>query len=402
MAVYRYRALGPDGLLAEGEMEAASESAVVRSLQSIGQYPISAKTTGKNSALSSLWPRKKRVSKRELSVVTAELATLLRAGLELDRALVILQGLGESKPLHASFTGILSRVRDGSSFSEAVAADDTFPTLYVSMIRAGEFSGRLDASVESLAVYLERTQTLRESVKSALIYPAILFVVSGLSIAGILVFVLPQFEPLFAEAGKSLPLATRIVISAGHFVGSFWWAILLLFAGAAALIERSLRQEPIRHKVDALALGIPILGDLWRKIEIERFARTLGVLLMNGVALTEGLRLTKNALSNRVLAAAVDRTASNLREGEALADNLARSKVFTPMVVDLVRVGEESGRLGEMLLRQADIYEQNVKHALARLLALLVPVLTILSGLIVAGLIASMLLAVLSINDLAL
>jgi general secretion pathway protein F len=225
---------------------------------------------------------------------------------------------------------------------------------------------------------------------------------AGLSIVFILTFVLPEFEPLFAQAGKSLPLPTRIVMGAGHFVQDFWWLMALAVAAFVIWWRRALRNRRFRQRVDRQILRLPVLGDLFVSMDVERFSRTLGTLLTNGVPLPTALGMVKDVLWNAVLSDAVKDTALGLREGESVADRLGRADVFPAMTIDLIRVGEETGKLDEMLLRQADLDEGRIKHAIDRLLALLVPILTVILGLIVGGLIASMMMAILSVNDLAL
>lgn len=404
MATFRYKALSAAGAIVSGTLEAVSEAAAIQQLRAQGHYPISAAVADapdwRRWLTQNLSP-KRGLSTRELAIATSELATLIHAGLELDRALQILTGLGETQSLAAPLGAVLARLRDGASFADALAVDPAFPKFYVNMVRGGEMSGNLDATLHHLAEYLARAQTIREAITSALVYPVILLATAGLSIAVILIFVLPQFEPLFHDAGKSLPLATRIVMALGDFLGAMWWAILMSLVAGALWFRHALRQPVFRRRWDALILRSPLLGDLFIKMEMERFSRTLGTLLGNGITLPVALGITRDTLSNSVIAAVVGETALSLREGEGLAGRLARSGVFPSMALDLVRVGEETGRLDEMLLRQADLYEHAVKHKIDRLLALLVPVLTVFLGMIVAGLIGSMLVAILSVNDLA-
>jgi general secretion pathway protein F len=288
------------------------------------------------------------------------------------------------------------------SFAEALAADPVFPKFYVSMVRAGEHGGTLDVTLQRLTDYLSRTMAIREQITSALVYPSLLLLTAGGSIIVILVFVLPEFEPLFADAGKSLPMATRMVMGAGHVVRDYGWIFIGLIVAGVIGLRRALKTPANRLKWDAFVLKWPVLGKLFAAIEVERLMRTFGTLLSNGVPLPTALNLSKDVLSNTVLAAAVKDAAVSLREGERLAQRLARSKVFPAVTLDLIQIGEESGKLDEMLLRQADLDELRIKHKVDRALALLVPVLTITLGMMVAGLIASMLVAIISVNDLAL
>lgn len=404
MANFRYKALTATGAVVTGMLEAPSQAAAVQQIRNLGHYPISAAdadTQGWRHWLGRELPFRRGPRPRDLVVATQELAVLLNAGLELDRALSILVGLGEIESLRQTINSVLARVRSGASFADALSQEPAFSKFYVSMVRAGEMGGNLEAAMRRLAEYLARSYAIREAIASALVYPIILLCTAGLSIIVILVFVLPEFKPLFEEAGKSLPLATRIVMGVGDFLGAFWWLLLFLIVAGVLLFHRAMQDAANRRRWDAFKLEMPLLGPLWLKMEVEKFARTLGTLLGNGVVLPTALSMSAETLNNSVIAGAVRQTAVSLREGEGLAAQLARTKVFPAVALDFVRVGEETGKLDEMLLRQADFYERSVKQTVDRLLALLVPILTILLGVVVAGLIASILVAILSINELA-
>jgi general secretion pathway protein F len=405
MPNFRYKAMTNAGGVVSGTLDAPSQAAVIQQLRGQGHYPISAVPA---DTAESLFARLKnlriggRVSARTLSTVTQELAALMSAGLELDRALGILVKLSNIGVLKEPLVAIRARVRDGASLADAMAAEPVFPKFYVSMVRAGELGGSLDVTLRRLADYLSRSAAIRETVTSALVYPAILLCTAGMSIVVILVFVLPEFEPLFASAGKQLPLPTRIVMDAGDAVRDFWWLPLFAGIGAWLWLRQALKKPEFRRRWDGWFLKIPIFGSLMASIEIERFSRALGTLLSNGVSLTTALGHARDVLRNAVIGEAVADTAKKLREGKGLAQHLAQSKVFPPLTLDLVQIGEETGKLDEMLLRQADLDEEAIKQRIDRLLALLVPCLTIVLGIVVAGLISSMLVAILGVNDLAL
>lgn len=408
MPSYRYRAMTGSGAIVSGVLDAPSEPAAIEEIRNRGHYPIDA-TNGETGAARVTWRdllRRdlrpgRRFSPRALVVATQELASLLRAGLELDRALEILVNLDESKPMADTFGVILEQVRGGSSFADALNGLPAFPKFYVNIVRAGEQGGDLQAALEQLGEYLGRSLAVRESVISALIYPSLLLATTGVSIIVILVFVLPSFEPLFAEAGKSLPPATRFVMDTGHFLTNWSWAILLGLAALVVGLKRALKDAAFKRQWDGLLLRLPLLGGLLAKIDVERFSRTLGTLLKNGVSLPQGLVITGDTMANSVIADAVRGAAASLKEGDALSHYLRGTKAFPRLALDLMRVGEESGQLDAMLLRQAELYEREIKHTIDRLVALLVPCLTIFMGLIVAGLIGSILVAILSVNDLA-
>ena len=405
MTQFQYRAMTGSGAVVRGVLEAPTRDQVVRQLRTRGLFPLDASERGEGG-LGALFAKamrfRHRVTLKGLAMATQELSTLLKAGLELDRALGILVGLSDIGALRAPFEGVRNRVRDGMSFADALANDSVFPKFYVSMVRAGEHGGTLDVTLQRLSDYLTRTLAIREQITSALVYPSLLLFTAGAAIIIILVFVIPEFEPLFADAGKSLPFATRIVMGAGDAVRDYGWLFLILLVGGIVALRRSLRKPEKKLKWDAFKLKWPVLGKLLQAVEVERLMRTFGTLLANGVPIPTALNLSKDVLSNTVLSAAVRDAAVSLREGERLAQRLARSKVFPPVTLDLIQIGEESGKLDEMLLRQADLDELRIKHKVDRALAMLVPVLTIGLGMVVAGLIASMLVAIISVNDLAL
>jgi len=405
MANFRYKAMTGTGAIVRGRLDADSHSAAIRQLRAQGHYPLSAAPESQGSLaekFAAALPGRRRISLRILAMATQELAELLDAGLELDRALGVLIGLRTLAPLKQALAAVRQRVRDGAVLADALAREPAFPKFYVGMVRAGELGGALAPALRRLSGYLARTQAIRDSIVSALIYPAILALTAGASVFIILAFVLPEFKPLFAQAGTALPLPSRIVMAFGDLVRGWWWLGALAIAGAWFGIRAALQDGQRRRRADTLLLRLPVLGNLFAAIEIERFNRILGTLLANGVELPAALELAKDVLRNTALRAAVSETAKGLREGEGFARRLAQFSVFRAATYDLVQVGEETGKLDEMLIRQADLDEQRIKHTIDRLLALLVPALTILLGLVVAGLIGSMLIAILSVNDLAL
>jgi general secretion pathway protein F len=277
----------------------------------------------------------------------------------------------------------------------------TFPEAYVSMVRAGEEGAALPAVLARLATFLARTAANRQRVFSALIYPAVLVAVAALSVTLVLTVVLPQFEPLFAEAGARLPASARLLLEVGDGLGAFWWAILIALAAAAWGLRQALRVPRVAAVRDRLVLSLPLAGTLVRRFEIGRFARTLGILLTNGVAAPRALALAGAAIGNRVIAGAVEMVAPRFREGEGLSAALSGSGAFPALAIQLIRTGEETGRLEEMLSEIADTFEEDAERIVERLIALLVPAVTIAMGLVIAAIIATVMTAMISINDLA-
>ncbi len=406
MPIFRYKALSASGEVIAGEVEARDRSAAVASLQSLGHLPIQAE-----EAAGAATPRgtfegllaRRKVGLREVTVLTRDLATMLRAGLPLDRALEILVDVVQSRPLKRLVGAIRAQIRGGASLADALAAQgEVFPRYYVSVIRAGEAGGSLEVVLGRLADNLDNAEAVRQRVNSSLRYPLILLAMTGLSIAVLLTFVLPEFEPLFEDAGEALPWLTRGVMAAGEALrlyGAFGLAGLL---AGLVLLRRRLKDPVFRQRWDGWLLGMPLFGQLVTKIEVARLTRTLGSLLSNGVPLLQALRLTQETASNRIVRDAIEQVAAAAKQGQGLAAPLLQSGRFPPLAVHLIRIGEETGRLEDMLMRVAEIYEAEVEHAIQRLLALLVPGITIGLGGLIAVIIGSVVVAIFSVNQLAL
>lgn len=400
MLRYEYRAVKPDGELVQGELEALDEANAVRQIQSLGLIPIQTRSAG---GLRARLTRRAdpRLSQKEIGAITRQLATLLESGLTLDRSLQILIDL-TSEPHRASVLADLqNRVRGGAAFSSALEAQDgQFPRLYVNMVRAGEASGALDAVLARLADYLERTAELRGSITSALVYPMILLGVAGLSVIALLVWVVPQFTLLFEDMGEALPLPTQIVVAAGDLFRHYWWAMLVAVAIAAVVIERWLKDPRMRTRIDHRVLDVPLFGDLLWKLETARFCHTLATLLANGLPLLNALNLSREVVGNRKLAGLLSEAGEDLKRGRGLAEPLGRRAILPQLALQMIRVGEESGNLEPMLGKVARVYDQETRTSVQRLLTLLEPVLIIGLGIIVAGIIVSILMAILGANEL--
>lgn len=399
MPRFFYKAVKPDGELIEGEREAQTELEVIRHLQAEGLIPLEART---RRGLS-LWERRprRRLNQKEIGLITRELATLLEAGMTLDRSLQILIDLTSQEHLARILTDLQTRVRGGASFSSALEAQDRqFPPLYINMVRAGEASGALEQVLDRLADYLERLAELRQTVISALVYPSILLVVAGLSVILLLVFVVPQFTVLFEDMGAALPLPTRIVVAAGDLFRNYWWAMLCALALIAVLLERWLQAPEVRRRLDHWVLDLPLFGDLIWKMETARLCHTLSVLLKNGLPLLNALNLAKEVVGNQKLFGLLAETSDDLKHGRGLAGPLAKRQALPELALQMIRVGEESGSLDAMLAKVASLYERETRASIQRLLTLLEPVLIIGLGLIVAGIVLSILLAVLGANEL--
>jgi general secretion pathway protein F len=400
---FHYTALTAAGARVSGELEAASPAEAVAALQRSGHYPLST-TPAIPTLLGRLIAlvRRRRGTGSALSVTTHELAALLGAGMPLDRALEIVATIATDKRLAAGFARLRERVRGGAGLAAALEAEpELFPPLYVSLVQAGEASGSLEAALARLAEHLERARAVAEQLRSAMIYPVILLTTAGLTLAFVLTRVLPQFKPLFAQAGKALPLSTRIVMGLADLASDWGWLAIVIGLGTWLGLRHALQDPGFRLRWDARLLKLPGIGPILAETEAGRFARTLGTLVRAGMTLPAALALARQTLGNKAMAAAVGEAAGKLRAGESLGALLDRSGLFPELAGQLVKVGEATGRLDDMLLHQAGLFERDVSRRIERWLGALVPGLTIVLGLLVAGIVGSVLVAILQVNELA-
>lgn len=402
MTKFLYKATSLSGATLRGEYEAPSKMHLANHLRSKGYYLVSAKSEPNQNIFDLIRDSlERRVPQSALATATRQLSDLLLAGLELDRALAVMTNLRGAKALQHSFTTVREKVRNGTALADALGEERSFPKFYVGMVRAGEIGGALGQALRKLSDYLTRSAETRATILSALIYPCILLVTAAVSISFVLGFVIPSFAPLFAASGQQLPLPTRIALGLSAFFQNFWWLLLIVLMSSFLWLQRALKNNKHKRKLHANILRVPLVGALWIDIEIERFLRILGSLIASGVPLPTAVMLTGDVIYNVEISASIRAAALRLREGDNLSRLLTTSTFFPPTTLDLIRIGEETGRLDEMLIRQADLDEIRIRQTIDRLVALLVPALTIALGVVVAALIASMLMAILGVNNLA-
>ena len=403
MPLFRYKAATPDGEVVEGSKDAVSIDMLARELQSGGYVPIRIEPEGSGQLPAVALPWKRPgIGHKEVLLITQELSTLLHAGLSLDRSLRILIDLSTEEPLRRLLEQVLEKVRAGAPLSKALEAHPgVFSRFYINMLKAGEAGGSLEVVLARLAEYLERSKALRDTVVSALIYPAILLTLAVGSLFILLAYVVPQFTQLFADSGKALPLATQVVIAIAEGLRDYGWLLILAIIAAVWAAKRALADPERRRAWDARILNWPMIGDLLGKVELARLARTLGTLLRNGVTLLPALSIVRETIDNRALAEAVETASGGLREGRGMSQSLLATGRFPRLGMEMIRLGEETGQLDEMLLRVADTYDQEVRTTIQRLLTLLEPILIIGLGILIGGIIMSILMAILSVNELA-
>lgn len=345
--------------------------------------------------------RRRRVSFQDLTVMTRQLASLVGGGLTLMQAIDALIEHTENDTLAAALTQVREELRSGGTFAEALAKHPRlFSPLYVSIVRAGEVSGELPRVLNWLADYMEREQTRRTQIRSALAYPILLSVVMVGALAFLLIFLVPRYAALFAEMGQSLPLPTQILLTVSGALARWWWLVALAVLATVYLYRTVRRTVRGRWVTDLWKLRLPLFGRLHLKSAVGRMARALSVLLMGGVPVLEALGVVREVVGNEVLAQALDEMRQRVREGERLADHLRRSGVFPPLLTRLVAVGEETGSLPQALTTVADTLDLEVDSALKALVALLEPALILLLGTVVGFVVISLLMAVFQLNAL--
>ncbi|MBN8924472.1 MAG: type II secretion system protein GspF [Rhodanobacter sp. 68-29] len=402
MSQFQYKAVSEAGELLQGRMEAASVEEVVARLQDQGHTPLEAQAAdalGGGSGFAALFKRGPFTGD-QLAQFTHQLATLLGAGQPLDRALGILLDLPEGERAKKLIERVRDRVRGGMPLSQALDEEHgVFPKLYIALVRAGEAGGSLEETLRRLADYLERSQQLRGSIVNALIYPAFLLVGVLGSLVLLLAYVVPQFVPIFEDMQVPLPWITKAVLLLGQTLQAWWWLILLLLVGGVFLLRARLRDPAVRLAWDARMLRMRVAGPLLLKVQTARIARTLGTLLKNGVPLLGALTIARQVTANRALDAGLVQAHDQVKEGSGLGFALGQAKVFPRLALQMVQVGEEAGELDGMLLKVADTFELESRRSIDRLLAALVPALTVVMTVMVGFIMAAILLPLLSLTS---
>jgi general secretion pathway protein F len=403
MAAFQYKAVGADGEIVEGVLEALNQEQVVDQIHLNGQVPIriEALRTAPRSS-SRLRFRRRRVSATQIASFTRELATLLKAGQPLDSALSILMAIsGPEAPFSRHLGGIRERLKGGQTFADALAGEESlFSPFYIQMVRAGEAGGALEQVLARLAQHLETSREVRSTLISSLIYPGILLFVAITSILILLTYVIPQFQDLFVDMGETLPLSTRITMGVAHWLQNDGWMLAVAVILLMAYFKWQL-SDPIRAKRwHGRLLSVALIGPIIKQVEAARFCRTLGTLLENGVPMLKAVAIVKETISNRVIADGMDHVIANLKSGHRLADPLIEHAQFPEYALQMIRVGEESGQLEGMLMQTADILDQETQTLIKRGLSLVEPVMILVLGLIIAGVVMSILVAILGVNAL--
>ena len=388
MPLFEYTARNPTGQILKGSLEAASKEEVIGHIRKNKMTMVSIREAPKQIRFPT---RAASIKTRDIVIFTRQFATMINSGLPLVQSLDILAKQTENKALAVVTRAVVFDVESGHTLADALSKHPrAFPALYVNMVAAGEAGGILDTILLRLATFLEKNDALVRKVKGAMVYPAVIFTVAGVAVAVLLIFVIPTFQSLFASVNLELPLPTRIVIGASELLTSYWWAMIAVVVGSVWAIRTYYATPNGRKQVDTLLLKAPIIGDLIRKSAVSRFTRTLGTLISSGVSILDGLEITAKTAGNRVIHDAVMESRQSIAGGETIAAPLEKSKVFPPMVISMIAVGESTGGLDEMLSKIADFYDEEVDVAVSALLSLMEPIMIVVLGVIVGGMVVAM------------
>jgi general secretion pathway protein F len=401
MASYHFKAVTSAGALRAGVLAGDTETAVAKELRRQGLTPVYIGLEPKKGFQIKL-PRFVRGKRRDVLFFTQELSTLLNAGVPLDRALSITSELTEHDSFRSVVLDVLRVLKGGKSMADSLATHPGyFPDLFVNMVRAGEASGTLGPVFERLAEFERNRDELRGYIISAMIYPGLLTVVGMASIVVLMTFVVPKFAAMFEESRMRMPLPTKILLETSRAVQRYGWMALAAIAAATVAVHSYVRTRAGRLWWDSLRLRIPVLGDALRKAETARFARAMATLVANSVPLVQSIGIAGAILNNKRIAGSLEIVSQGVKRGEGIAAPLRRAGEFPPLAGHLLSVGEETGRLDQMFARTADIYEAETRAAIKRFTSLFEPLLILVMGLVVGAFILSMLLAITSINEVA-
>ena len=405
MPFFAYKAADRRGQTIDGVMEASDARSVVEQLQRDAYFPIQVSPQRERAGLGRLARTRlgsPGVRGRDLVAFTQQLATLIEAGLPLDRALGIQEGLTASPRLRAIIGDVLKSVRAGTSLGEALAKHHPrpFSRLYVNMVRAGEKGGVLEQTLRRLAEFLEEAQEFRDALVSALIYPTLVAAVGAAAVIFLLTFVIPRFADIFRDLGSTIPAPTQVLLTTSAWLRAHWWALAAAILAVALALRMWLATPRGRLEADRMLLRLPVVGPVLLQTEVARFARITGTLLRSGVPMLPALGVVKDMLGNQILARAVDSLADGVRGGAGLSKPMVDTRVFPALATHMVKVGEETGRLDEVLLKVGATYEADTRKSLKRLIALIEPGIILVMGLVVGFIVVAMLLAILSVTDI--
>jgi len=404
MPIFEYKGMDAAGKAASGILNADTPHEARSKLRRDGVYVTDVtmiKASDKRGIEIAL-PKFMRGRVGDLALVTRQLATLLGAGIPLTESMTALIEQAQNREMEKVLRDVREKVTQGASLGEALEAHPrVFTPLYVNMVKAGEAAGNLDGVLTRIADYLQKEAMLKGKISSALAYPAIMLTIGVAVVAVLMTFVVPKISQILTEAGRELPMITRILIGVSTAFREYWWAMALGIVAAYFVVRMIMRTEKGGLAFDRALLKTPIFGELFRKAGISRFSVTLSTLLGSGVTVMDGLRIVKDIVNNRVLADTLEQVHERILEGTDISTPLKKSGVFPPVVGYMVAVGEQSGRLESMLEKISETYDQEIESATQKMTSILEPLLIVFLAVIVGGIVMAILLPILDINSLA-
>lgn len=398
MSTFRYKLLSSSSGIIEGEKEALSRLDLVNELRKSGHVILNISQIDKNKRFGLFV---NRANKKAVLPFTQELATLLEGGIPIDKSLSILLSGQDNNALKNVVEDLLNRIKSGKSFAEALANHSKlFTSVYINMVRAGEEGGVLQQVLKRLGSFQERLQKVRGEIISAMIYPLLLSSTGVVCVGALIVYVIPKFSQIFEGMGISLPFSTMMLMGMSRYSIRYGWILIIVAIIVFFMYKKAMKDKNTSVKIDHKKLKLPLLGNLFWKMQVSRFARTLGTLLENGVPLLKSMDIVKDVLTNQYLANILGTVKTDVKEGASLTASLAQKGFLPEIAVHLLKVGEETGNLDKMLLKVADNFDADVEQRMKRLVTMVEPVLILLMGAVIGAIVISMLTAILSVNDL--
>ena len=408
MAIYFYQATDPTGTIIEGDIEAPDYKVAVQKVRSLNYFPIKVTQDKPDTSFFKKWKTSapqsfalSKVTSYELMNFTQQLATLISSKLTLDKSLTITTQLTEKEKTREMFQDIQKRVHSGSNFADSLAAyPNVFSKMYVNMVRAGEMGGVLEVVLARLAEFLENSEETKNKIVNAMIYPAILIVAGVGAVVFLITFVVPKLSGVFEGGGAAIPFITRVLLDTSFVMSQYWWSFGIGLIAVILIFCSFLKSDFGRSVWDQLVLKLPIFGDLVRKIEMSRFSRTMSTLLNSGVPVLQALTIVQSVINNRVIASAMSPLQEALKSGQGISRPLQKAKVFPPLAVHMIMVGEETGELENMLIKVANTYDKEVDNAIQRALKLLGPILVLSIGGSIIMIVASILIGMMEVTNI--
>jgi len=384
VSTYRYSAMDPSGRTVSGTLEADSFELVRTKLSDLNYHVLSIRQAKAGNSLKEAFNNMQRVKLRDLVMFSRQFATMIDAGLSVVKCLDILQKQTRNPKMKEVIGEVKRDVAGGMSLTESLQKHPRiFSPLYVNMMRSAEAGGILDIVLDRLSTFLEKEQETRNKIKSAMTYPAVVFCFAMLMVMGLLFFVLPKFKGIFETMGLKLPLTTKILLNSSTYLQQYWYIALVMIIGSVVLIKIFSRTDRGKYAIDSAKLRLPIFGDLILKTSVSRFARTFGTLISSGVPVLRALEIVSDTAGNRVISEIVVRARVSIKEGEKISTPLFGSRIFPVMVTQMIAIGEETGRLDQMLVKVSNFYDDEVDNTLKSLTSLIEPLMIVGLGLIV-------------------